>query len=238
VELATASSISEQSLFAMLSLLMKSGLADGRRASCAALAKFRSKEADAQVRSALDDPDAGVQAAAVRQLRQRRMPNALSLLVSLLDSRSVEVRDAARTSLTEFNFARYRTMFDLLDDRAVRSTGLLVHKVDQAVREGLLRELASPSMAAKLRGIEMALAMNATEDVSDQLIELTRSDSVTVRKEAVAALGFCTGPRVSSALRLAAEDVSVSVREAAKVSMLQLLVRHEQAGQEIAAANC
>jgi HEAT repeat protein len=228
VELAAASSISESSLFALLARLMRSGLAEGRRASCAALAKFGSKEADAQVRSALDDPDAGVQAAAVRQLRQRGLPDALRLLVSLLDSRSIEVRDAARTSLTEFNFARYRAMFDLLDEKAVRSTGVLVHKVDYAVREGLLHELASPSMATKLRGIEMALAMNAAEDVSDQLIELTRSDCVTVRKEAVAALGFCSGSRVLSALRLAIEDVSHSVREAAKVSIMRLAVRRER----------
>ena len=228
VELAAASSISESSIFALLALMMRSGLAEGRRASCAALAKFGSKEADAEVRCALDDPDAGVQAAAVRQLRPRGLPDALRLLVSLLDSRSVEVRDAARTSLTEFNFARYRAMFDLLDERAVRTTGLLVHKVDHTVRDGLMHELASPSMAAKLRGIEMALAMNAAEDVSDQLIELARSDSVTVRKEAVAALGSCTGPRVLSALRLAAADVSHSVREAATASLKRILIEDSQ----------
>ena len=141
VELAAASSISESSIFALLALMMRSGLAEGRRASCAALAKFGSKEADATVRGALDDPDAGVQAAAVRQLRQRGLPDALRLLVSLLDSRSVEVRDAARTSLAEFNFVRYRAMFDLLDEKAVRTTGLLVHKVDHAVRDGLMQEL-------------------------------------------------------------------------------------------------
>ena len=71
----------------------------------------------------------------------RGLPDALRLLVSLLDSRSIEVRDAARTSLTEFNFARYRAMFDLLDEKAVKTTGVLVHKVDHAVRDGLMQEL-------------------------------------------------------------------------------------------------
>jgi HEAT repeat protein len=219
VELATASSIGESSLFSLLALLIKSGLAEGRRASCTALARFGGKEADALVRSALDDPDAGVQAAAVRQLRQRRLPDALRLLVSLLDSRSIEVRDSARSSLAEFNFVRYRAMFDLLDEKAIRTTGVLVHKVDHGVRDGLLQELRAASMSSRLRGIEMAVAMDATEDVSDQLIELTRCDSVTVRQEAVAALGSCSGPRVLSALRLAAEDVSQSVRAAAAASL-------------------
>ena len=96
--------------------------------SCTALARFRNHQADALVRAALDDPDAGVQAAAVRQLRQRGFPDALSLLVSLLESRSIEVRDAARTSLAEFNFIRYRAMFDLLDEKALKSTGVLVQQ--------------------------------------------------------------------------------------------------------------
>jgi HEAT repeat protein len=236
VELATASSIGESSLFSLLALMMKSGLAEGRRASCTALARFRGAQADSLVRSALDDPDAGVQAAAVRQLRQRGLPDALRLLVSLLDSRSIEVRDAARSSLAEFNFVRYRAMFDLLDEKAVRTTGVLVHKVDHGVRDGLMQELRAPSMSSRLRGIEMAVAMDATQDVSDQLIELTRSDSVTIRQEAVAALGSCSGPRVQSALRLAAGDISQSVRDAATASLERLANADDQATQTLALA--
>jgi HEAT repeat protein len=234
VELAAASGISESSLFTLLSLLMMSGLAEGRRASCNALARYGSKAADSLVHRALEDPDTSVQAAAVRQLRQRGYPDALRLLVSLLDSRSIEVRDAARNSLAEFNFNRYRAMFDLLDEKALRSTGLLVHKVDDAVRDGLLQELKSPSMATRLRGIEMAVAMSATEDVSDQLIELARSDSVTIRKEAVAALGSCKGAPVLGALLLAAEDISQSVREAAIASLESLAARDERQSAEVA----
>jgi HEAT repeat protein len=219
VELAAASRISDSSLYALLAMLLKSGMAEGRRASCTALARLTTRDADLLVRQALDDPDGGVQAAAVRQLRQRGFGDALTILVSLLDSRSIEVRDAARTSLAEFNFIRYRSMFDLLDERAVKSTGVLVHKVDYGARDGLLQELASPSMSSRLRGIEMAVAMNAAEDVADRLIELSRSDSVTVRQEAVAALGLCRGPRVLSALQLATSDISQSVREAAAASL-------------------
>jgi hypothetical protein len=55
--------------------------------------------------------------------------------------------------------------------------------------------------------------------VTDRLIELSRSDSVTVRQEAVAALGLCRGSRVLSALQLATRDISQSVREAAMASL-------------------
>ena len=117
VDLATASDVSREALFELLSTFMRGGMAEGRRASCQALAQFNDAKSDALVFAALDDPDAGVQAAAVRQLRPRRLPDALQRLVALLDSPSSEVRDAARSSLAEFNFIRYRAMFDLLDER-------------------------------------------------------------------------------------------------------------------------
>jgi hypothetical protein len=124
----------------------------------------------------------------------------------------------------------------LLDEKAVRTTGVLVHKVDLGVRDGLMQELRAPSMSSRLRGIEMAVAMDATQDVSDQLIELTRCDSVTLRQEAVAALGSCIGPRVLSALRLATQDISQSVRDAAIASLKRLSNADDQASQEFALA--
>jgi hypothetical protein len=99
-----------------------------------------------------------------------------------------------------------------------------------------MQELRAPSMSSRLRGIEMAVAMDATQDVSDQLIELTRCDSVTIRQEAVAALGSCSGPRVLSALRLAAEDISQSVRDAAAASLERLAIAEDQASQTLALA--
>ena len=114
VELATASDMNRDALFDLLARIMRGGLAEGRRASCLALAQFQIPQADELVCAALDDPDASVQATAVRQMRSRRLPDSLKRLIRLLDSPSAEVRDAARSSLAEFNFVRYRAMFDLL----------------------------------------------------------------------------------------------------------------------------
>jgi HEAT repeat protein len=171
----------------------------------------------------LDDPDAGVQAAAVRQLRARRVPDALQRLVALLDARSPEVRDAARSSLAEFNFTRYRTMFDLLDEQSAHTTGILVRKVDHGVPQKLAEELLSPSISTKLRGIEMAIAMEATNDVRQQLIDLVGHENVAVRKEAVVALANCHGELVIATLKLAATDPTHSIAEAAQQSLAKLL---------------
>jgi HEAT repeat protein len=215
IELAVASSITGDALFRLLALMMKKGLTEARRASCRALAKIDGLEATEIVVGALNDPDDGVRAAAVRQLRPRNIPGALQTLVPLLDSRSMEVRDAARTSLAEFNFSRYRSMFDLLDETTARSTGMLVHKVDAATHAGLVAELTGPSTTARLRGIEMAIAMSAAQDVCEQLIELSRVENATVRREAVNALGRCVGAKAENAIRVAMEDAHQSVRDAA-----------------------
>jgi HEAT repeat protein len=222
VDLAIASGINRDAQFALLKMLLTSGLAEGRRASCNALGLFDSPEATTLVLGALGDPDCAVKAAAFRQLRQRRVPNALSLLVAELNSPSIEIREAARSSLAEFNFVRYRAMFDLLDDEAARTTGILVRQVDPSVREKLEEDLTAPSISTRKRGIEMAVAMKAIQDVSDQLVELARHENVALRTDAVTALGHAEGPRVVEALTAAARDSNRSVADAAQHSLSRL----------------
>ncbi len=230
VDLAMASEIDCDALFELLKQMLRQGLAEARRASCQALAAFNGTEANELVCAALSDPDAAVQAIAMRQLRPRRIPDALQTLVARLGSPIVEVRDAARSSLAEFNFVRYRAMFDLLDEQAVRTTGALVRQVDPSAREKLLEELLSPSASTRLRGIEMAVAMGAADDVRDQLIALARHENVSVRKEAVAALAFVTGPGVVTALDFAVRDTNRSVADAARQSLARLRFSETNSG--------
>jgi HEAT repeat protein len=222
VDLATASGMDRALVFRFLALILRDGLSEGRRAACQALVAFPGSEADELLARAVRDPDAGVQAAALRQLRGRKLPDALQHLVARLDSPSAEVRDAARSSLAEFNFIRYRAMFDLLDDEAQRTTGALVYKVDNSACDRLIEELTSPSVTSRIRGIEMAVAMQASQDVVEVLIELSVHENVAVREEAVAALGHCHGTRAVEALEEAARDSNRSVAEAAAHSLNRL----------------
>jgi hypothetical protein len=219
VDLAMATEIDRTALFELLKLLLERGLSEGRRASCQALSGFNGPEANELILAALNDPSASVQAAALRQLRSRRIPDALQILVARLESAHAEIREAARSSLAEFNFVRYRAMFDLLDEHAARTTGALVRQVDPSAGNKLLEELTSPSISTRLRGIEMAVAMGATEDVREQLIALARHENASVRKEAVAALAFSTGPGVPEALDLAIGDTNRSVADTARQSL-------------------
>jgi HEAT repeat protein len=230
VELAAASGIDRGSLFAILKQIMQHGLGEGRRAACLVLAGIESPEANDLVLAALNDPDSGVQAAAVRQLRPRRIANALQLLVAQLDSPFAEVRDAARSSLAEFNFVRYRSMFDLLDEKAARTTGILVRQVDSSVRDKLIEDLTSASLTTKQRAIEMTLAMGAADDVRDQLIALTHHENAAVRKEAVTALEFASGADVTLALEFAVRDPITSVADTAR----QIVARQKTAAASVA----
>jgi HEAT repeat protein len=235
IELAAASSISSDALFGLIELMMEKGLTEARRASCRALAKFDGPEAIKLVVRALDDPDVGVRAAAIRQLRPRGVPDALKTLVSMLDNRSMEIRDAVRNSLSEFNFARYRSMFDLLDESEARTTGVLVRKVDAAARTGLIEELTSASVTTRLRGIEMAVAMEAAQDVCEHLVELARNENASLRLEAIAALGGCMGGKAENAIRIALDDPHPSVRDAALEALARMSAGTRKASSEAAA---
>jgi HEAT repeat protein len=223
VEVAAASGLDRAELFQLLAFLLKQPGIEGRRASCAALARFSEPQANQLVLTALADPDPGVKAAAIRQLRPRRVPGAMEKLISLLDSPAAEVRDAARSSLSEFSFFRYQASFDGLDAAARRTTGKLVRKVDLTATRRLAETLNSPSLAAKLRALEMVAAMNAAEDVCNELITLADDKELAVRTDAVVALGTCTGSKALAALRKAEQDPQRAVREAAKRSIERYL---------------
>jgi HEAT repeat protein len=83
----------------------------------------------------------------------------------------------------------------------------------------LQEELSSPAISARLRAIEMALAMAATEDVEPSLIELTRHENAAVRKEAILALGHNHGADTIRTLELALLDPNCTIAEAAQKSL-------------------
>jgi HEAT repeats len=222
VELAAASGLERSDLFQLLSFMMKRASPEGRQTSCDALARFPESRASQLVLAALQDSDPGVKAAAIRQIRHRRLPGAMEILVSLLDSPSTIVRDAARSSLSEFNFFRYQASFESLDFAARQTSGKLVRKVDPHAMRRLAEMLGAPSLTAKQRALEMTTAMNAADDVLNELIALVDDPDLNVRIDAIAVLGLSTSSRALGALRTVEHDSQRSVRDAAKESIERL----------------
>mgnify|MGYP001012298143 CR=1 FL=1 len=149
--------------------MLTSGRTAARRVAAAALADFGGAEANQLAVQGVQDPDPQVQASMVVQLRDRGIPGAISQLIHLLDSRHAVVREAAQSCLTEFNFGRYITAFDLMDEKIRSSTGMLVMRIDPHATGALADELKSRTRTRRLRGLEAAVAMDygaTSEDIA------------------------------------------------------------------------
>ncbi len=222
IELAKAGCVNRTAYLSILKFLLQHGQPEGRRAACDALADFHDRYLDPMVLGTLNDPDPRVQAAAVRQLRHRGIHDAMERLVTLLDHRAPEVRDAARSSLAEFNFSRFRGSFNTMDDRTRQKIGRLVAKVDPTSIARLAESLSSPSLSMKLRSLEMVRAMDVADDLLERLTPLVDDPDVAVRTEVVTVLGSCRRFEALQFLYQAEEDPSPSVREAANRSIEQI----------------
>lgn len=225
IEVAKSGCVARPTYMSLLKFLLQNGEPEGRRSACEALAEFHDRPTDQLIADTLHDPDPRVQAAAVRQLRDRGFHDAMERLVGLLDHRAPEVRDAARTSLAEFNYSRYRSVFDSIDDESREKIGQLVGKVDPTAFRRLAEDLSSPSLSTKLRALEMTQAMQASDEVFDRLTQLISDPDVGVRAETVAALGLCKRDDAIPLLYEVEQDVSLSVREAAQRSIDQIVDR-------------
>lgn len=219
VKLALASNMDRIQVFNVLRHVMEYGHARGRRAASRALSNFGGAEANELVLEGLRDPDPEVQANMAVQLRERGIPGAMSHLIRLLDSPRELVAEAAKTCLREFNFDRYTTVFDVMGEDVRRSTGLLVKRIDPTTFGRLAEELKSPLRTQRLRGLKIAVVMEAVKQMEPLIIGLLKDEDYFVRAEAARTLAHLTSPLVQQSLRGALMDRSVMVREAAEESL-------------------
>jgi HEAT repeat protein len=224
VELAVATGMRRAKVLSLLSALAEQGQAEGRRAAIDALADFPGPRADSMVRRALDDSDPIVQAAAVRQLRRRKLPDALATVVAKLDAEDVPVREAARESLSEFTFVRYITAYPKMSQAERRVDGRIVGKVDVRAADGLRRELKAPSPSIRLRAVQVAENMELIADVADTLVSLLRDnrEDLGVRAAAARVLGRCQLPAAEQALHELATDAPPALRQDVLESLISM----------------
>jgi HEAT repeat protein len=219
VRLVLAAGVPRQQALALIEHLMRNGKPGGRRAAAEALNEFSGAEANTLAMMALDDADPNVQAAVLAHIRRRGIPGMLSRLIDLLESPQLVVRQAARKSLAEFSFKRFVGAFDMLDEEVRRSTGALVKKVDPQAVALLQTELRARVRTRRLRGLLIARAMDAVEEVELLVIELLKDEDHLVRAEAATALASSSSDDSREALEEALGDRSLVVQEAAKKSL-------------------
>ena len=237
VKMLMASGVKRTEAFRVVEHLLAKGKPAGRRMAAEALAQFHGAEANALALKALEDDDPRVQAVVVSQLRSRGIPGALTRLIELVDSPHEVVHKAAGDSLSEFDYDRFLSAFDLLEDEVRRSTGLLVKKINPHAIPSLREEMKNQSRTKRLRAVAIAFAMEAIADLEASVIALLSDEDHLVRAEAAKALAICDTANVRQALRDALYDRSVIVQETAERSLQELtrLATRSAAAQWMAA---
>ncbi len=218
-----ASGMKRVQAFEVVRHLLKWGGMAARRDAAKALADFKGAEANEALLLSLNDTDPQVIATLTVQLRDRGIPGAMSRLIELLDNPYEEVRAAARAGLSEFNFPRYLSAFDLLDDEVRRNTGSLVKKIDSDLIPALVRELRAPSRTRRARAIEAAVALSVVPEVAETIIHLLGETDQFVRVQAIRALANCNTQQVRKVLRRMLVDPIDVVRAEAELSLQVLL---------------
>jgi hypothetical protein len=222
MRLFAATGAADEQKLALAETLLKHGAVAARVAACETLRPVGGQRANKLILHALTDPEGAVQAAAIRQLRERRIPGTMAKLVEYVGSEDELVSAAAREALAEFSFDNFNSRFDLLDEEARKMMGVRVAKVDLEAVDRLKQELSHPGRRNRLRGLQMAAAMEVVPQLGEALIERLQDEDHMVRTAAAEALQHCSTADVRAALQAAVGDKSVAVQNAAKNSLRAL----------------
>jgi len=222
VHVLMASNMDRQELLQVIGFLLQRGKAGARRAAAAALAEFQGPEADALTVRALHDTDPQVRAALIPQLRLRRIPGALSLLIRMVDIPDERVHQALRNAMPEFTFQQFMTNFDSMPESLQPLAGHLVRKIDSEAPDQLAALIDGLSPVRRRRAVQAAGAMGLARLLEPAIIERLSDEDHLVRAAAAKVLADCRSMPTWEALRDALLDRSVIVQEAAEQSLQQI----------------
>lgn len=222
VSLLMASAMKRNQVLEVLGYLLRDGQIEGRRSAAHALAEIEGPEAAGVVIRALSDDDPVVRAHALRQIRPRKVPGALSLLIRMVDTPHEEVRQALREALPEFSLHQFLANFDSMDETTQAAAGHIVRKIDPDAASQLAVEMERLSPVRRRRAVMAADAMDIVPELEQKVIRLLSDDDHMVRIAVAKALADCGTKPSWEALRDALLDRSVIVKETAEQSLEQL----------------
>ncbi len=219
VTLLAATSLPKSQVLGVFDHFLQHGKPEGRRAVAQALQKFEGKEATMLTVRGLNDDDPEVRAHLIPQLRPRKIPGAMLLLIRMVGHSHPAVREALSQALPEFTLRQFMLNFDSLDEELRPTTGHLVRKVDSTTEAELASELECMSPVRRRRAVEVVDAMGLVENLEQAIIQLISDEDHMVRVAAANAMASIASPTSWDVLRDALLDRSVIVQEAAERSL-------------------
>lgn len=235
ISLVLATSLPEDHKLAVLEWMVKHGSPEGRHAASDVLVDLEDNKVQEVVLEGLDSDDADVQAWATSQLRTRDVPQAFALLIQRLDSPMLEVQEAARRELGDFDLQRALLIYDHLDPHVCQCVGKLICKIDPQTISKLRQELTTTIRRRRIRGARAARALGLHEEIADALVLMTQDVDALVRRTAAEILADVSPAASGRSLCALLEDASPRVREAARMSLQrqqQLFGFHREAHPE------
>ena len=192
----------------------------GRRGAARALDALDRVRAGKVILTGLNDSDPEVRAAMTLHLRPRRVPQALVLLVRMVDDPAPEVHEAVRKAMPEFRVRRFLRNYEQISEELVPVAGELIRKIDDLDGPELLEaEMRSDSSLRRRRAVEVTVAMGLVGRFESDLIELLADENHTVRKKAVEALSTTRSRHAQKAIIESLYDPSPLVQEAAEIGL-------------------
>jgi len=222
VQIVAHSSMDRQHVLKVIAHLLMEGKPGGRRAAAKALEQFKDPAANTLVIKGLNDEDPQVRANLLVQVRPRRIPGALSLMIRMVDSPDEEVHRALRRAMPEFTFRHFLANLDKMPEQLLATAGHVVSKIDRQCRSKLEAEMTGPSPVRRRRAVQAAVATGLAVDLEKTLIRLLSDEDHVVRAAAAKALADCKTLPTWEALRDALLDRSFVVKEAAEQSLQRI----------------
>ncbi len=222
VELLMASSLDRERVLDVIQYLLAEGKAVGRRTAAQALADFPGPRAAALAVKSLADKDDEVRANILKQLRPRKIPGAMTLLIRMVDNAPEPIRAALSEALPEFSFRQFMINLDSMPDELQQPSGHIVRQIDLEAPQLLAAELGVLSPVRRRLAVNAAMAMGLVQELEEYVVPLISDNDHMVRAAAAQALADCETQSSWESLRDALFDPSVVVQEAAEQSLLRI----------------
>lgn len=222
----------------ILEALIRTGHVEVRGLAVRRLAPYRTDEVNQFVLALADCDATDLRAEALRQLRERNLPGAMSRLRAALDDPAIEVREAAAEVFEDYTVDWFLNGFDSMDPSARRSNGEIVRRVDRQAAERLRTELEQGDRNRRLRAMSAAPLLDVMTEIQDLVVAQMREKDQFLRIEAIEVLAGCPTGEAREALNAALTDPMVSVREAAAAALeRQAATRPRQADSMLLAGS-
>jgi hypothetical protein len=233
LRLTLASGMARERALEIVGCLLQKGHIGARRKAAEELAAWHGPEANDLILQAFHDDDPVVQSYAVRLLRERRIPGAVTLLLDALNSPHIVVLHAAREALSEFTFERYVNTFDLLEPEVRQNVGMLVKRVNPDLIVELRPEFGSGVRTRRLRAVHITEALDVVSQLEPELMGLLADEDHFLRSEVARVLSSSTSEIVRAALREKLLDDCHAVRDVAEQSLQSMALRGNTIGSGV-----